>query len=114
MSPQIVGQRFDWIVYGGRRGRIMEVTGVTPLYRVAYPDRSDLFVPHGPGVTVIKSPLAALVAEFGELKPVTSGRDLRISRRARRRMLRRELRLRRSPPSRPAAAARDRRPVRPG
>ena len=89
------GRRFDRVDYGGRQGWILDVIGPTPLYHVLFSGGDRRTIAAGPGVKIIKVSVAELAAAFGEPSPVVP-RQLRIARRARRRMLRRELRRMRS------------------
>lgn len=88
-----IGERFDWIEHGGQRGRILDVTGTTPLYHVIDHDGTRRVIAHGPGITITKVTIADLARDFGTIgRPAAGPRAARIARRARRRMQRRQLR----------------------
>lgn len=88
-----IGERFDWIEHGGQRGRILDVTGTTPLYHVIDHDGTRRVIAHGPGITITKVTIADLARDFGTIgRPAAGPRAARIDRRAQRRMQRRQLR----------------------
>lgn len=88
MSRAVRGRRFDLVDCGGQRGWILDVTESMPLHQIVFPGGGRWTVAAGP--SVIKVSVAESATEFSELK---HPRQLCI---ARRRLLRRELQIRRS------------------